>query len=167
MMAENVKGAAKNIDPSQSPVFAWEAEEFGVYEKTGSWTWMVVIVAVVVAVIFYFQKNWTGMLLSGAAAALISQGHVNPKKIRCAIFDGGIVINDKPHNFGEMKSFWLLNERHPMVRFERVSRFTASVSMPLGKTDPEQVRLFLAKRLPEHEERGEDLSDRISRWFRF
>lgn len=167
-MAEEEKPVAKRIDASQQPVFAWEAEEFGVYQKSGSWGILVAFVAVIVIVVFVLQKNWTGVALAVAAAiALISQGFSKPKKIRVAVFDGGVVINDKPHNFGEMKGFWLLASPHPMVRFERVSRFAMPISMPLGETNVDQVRSFLLKRLPEHEDRGEDLSDTISRWIKF
>ncbi len=166
--AEDSKEKRK-IDPSESPVFVWDAQEFSVYQKGGSWTLIIIVVALALIGTFYFIKNWTGIVLVVAAvAALISQGGAKPKTVKCAIFDGGVVINNKPYNFGELKAFWLLASPHLMVRFEKASRFSVPVTMPLGeRTDPEQVRLFLLKRLPEHEDRGEDVSDRISRWMRF
>jgi len=160
--------APKTIDTSEKPIFSWEAEEFNHYEKSGSWTLSVIIFGLVVAGLFFWMKNWTGVGLAIAGmAAIISQGYAKPKKIRCAIFQGGVVINDKPHNFGELKSFWLIHTPSTILRFEQPSRFSMTISAPISDSvDSEQVRLFLKKRLPEHEDRGEDLSDRISRWIK-
>lgn len=164
---EEVK-ADKKINPDEEPVLFWEAPEFHIYEKGTTWSAGIIIGAIVLAGIFFWLKNWTGMALAvAAAAALLSQGYIKPKNVRCAIFDGGVVIGNKPYNFGELKSFWLFENPIPIIRFEKASRFAMAVTMPLGKTDPEQVRIFLRKRLPEHEERGEDISDRITRWLRF
>jgi len=159
---------AKTINPREDPIFLWEAPEFHVFEKGGNWTVIIFLVAIAMIGTFIWLKNWTGIaLVIAGVAALVSQGFIKPKPIRCAIFDGGIVINDKPYNFSELKSFWMFDMPMLVVRFEKASRFSMPLTMPLGKMNAEQVRLYLAKKLPEHEERGEDLSDRISRWLRF
>jgi len=166
-MADEGK-SLKTIDPNEEPIFSWEAQEFAVYDKGNTWSLYIVIGAVVLIGIFVWQKNWTGVALAvAAAAAMISQGHSKPKPVKCAIFQGGVVLNDKPYNFADLKAFWLVDGDHPMVRLEKASRFTMPVNLPIGKTNPEQIRLYLAKRLPEHEDRGEDAADRISRWLKF
>jgi hypothetical protein len=159
---------SKTIDPSEEPVLSWDAEEFAAYDKGNGWTVYIILGAIVLIGVFIWLKNWTGIALAAAAAiALISQGYSKPKPVHCAIFQGGVVLNEKPYNVADLKSFWLGGGDHPMDRFEKISRFSMAVNMPLGKTDPEQVRLYLAKRLPEHEDRGEDVMDRISRTWRF
>jgi hypothetical protein len=166
-MADNAN-AQKTIDPNEEPVFNWEAQEFALYDKGSAWTIYIVLGAVVLIGIFVWLQNWTGVALAvAAAAALISQGHSKPRPVRCVIFQGGVVLNEKPYNFADLKSFWLVGGSHPLVRFERASRFAMSINLPIGKNDPEQIRLYLSKRLPEHEDRGEDVSDRISRWLKF
>lgn len=166
-MADETK-RGKTIDPNEEPIFTWEAEEFALYDKGNGWTVYIILAAIVLIGVFIWLKNWTGIALAiAAAAAMISQGYSKPKPVHCAIFQGGVVLNEKPYNFADLKSFWVVGGTHPMIRFEKISRFTMPINLPLGKTDAEQVRLYLAKRLPEHEERGEDAMDRISRWLKF
>ena len=168
MAKSDEKKANKVINPSEEPVFSWEAEEFPIYQKGNVWTLLVIGSALALIAVFIWLKNWTGIALAvAAAAALISQGHSKPKKVQCVVFQGGIVVNNKPYNFADLKSFWTLETPYPAVRIEKASRLSMPLTVPLGNFDPEQVRLYLSKRLPEHEDRGEDVSDLVGRWLKF
>jgi len=67
-----------------------------------------------------------------------------------------------------MKSFWVIFGENRMVRLQPQGRLSASVNMPISKNeDPEQVRLYLVKHLPEDENKGEDMADTLQRWIKF
>lgn len=158
----------KNKTSSNIPVFKWQAKEFPDYKKDGGWFATVVIVTLALAALFYWQKNWTATgVVIAAGGALLAQSRIRPKKINCEVYRSGVVVGGKAHPFETLKSFWIIYGEHPSVRLEQTSRFKAPINMPIIDEDPEQIRLFIAKFLPENEERGEDVTDTISRWLRF
>ena len=153
---------------SEKPVFSWEAPEFAFYSKNSTWYLIIILAAVVLIVFFAWQKNWTAVGVSAAAGiALFAQAQIKPKSLKCALYRSGVVINDRVYTYDEMKSFWIVFSDHPFIRFERARRLSSNVNLPIAEEDPEQIRLFLAKYLPQDEEKGEDLADTIQRWFRF
>jgi len=154
--------------PDNTPVFSWEAREFTDYKKNGSWFAIVIVVAIALAAYFIWQKNWTATgVVVAASFALIAQSRAKPKKVKCEVFRSGIVVDEKAYPYETLKSFWVLGGDHPKVRLEQTSRFKAPINMPIADEDPEQIRLFLAKKLPENEDQGEDFTDTVSRWLRF
>ena len=165
---KDTKPKAIKKDVSDQAVFQWEAREFADYKKGGGWFAIVIVVALGLIAFFIWQRNWTAAGVIGAAAlALIAQSRIRPKKIKCEVYRDGIVVNEKAHTYETLKSFWIIIGDHPKIRLEQTSRFSAQINMPISDEDPEQIRLFLAKHLPENESKGEDLTDTISRWFRF
>ncbi|TSC93446.1 MAG: Uncharacterized protein Athens101428_683 [Candidatus Berkelbacteria bacterium Athens1014_28] len=99
---------------------------------------------------------------------LISQSRTSGKKKSYAIYDQGITIDDRVYGFDQLKSFWIFDSQgRAIVRFEQLSRLALPIEMPIDLENPEQVRLFLSKHLPEAEDRGEDVADKINRWIKF
>lgn len=158
-----------NIDFSaEKPVFQWKAAEFAQYKKSGGWYLIVVGAALGLLVVFYFLRNWTAMgVVAAAALALIAQARTKPRSVSVSVYRAGIVVNDRVYPFPALKSFWLIPGEHPTFRLEPTGFFRPSINVPIADEDPEQIRLFLAKFLPEDENRGEDLADIIQRWTRF
>ena len=164
-MADNVKKAALTDD---RPLFTWKANEFAVYQKNFVWFLLALLVAAVLCSYFIWAQSWTaaGVVIAGVLA-LLSTSRLTPKKISCGLYRDGVVIEEKAYRFADLKSFWMIDGQHPMVRFARPGRFSTAINMPIAEEDPEQVRLFLSKYLPEEENRGEDVADVISRWIKF
>ena len=155
-------------DVAEKPVFTWTAPEFAAYSKSSSWFLLVVVAAIVLIGIFVWQKNWTAVAVVAAAAlALIIQAKTKPKMQKCSIYRSGVVIDEKVYPFSGLKSFWIVYGEHPYIRIAQAKRLSSNVNLPIAEEDPEQVRLFLAKFLPEEEQNGEDFSDTIQRWLRF
>lgn len=158
-----------NIDPSsEKPVFQWKAAEFAQYQKNSIWYFVVVIATLALAGLFFWLKNWTAMGVVGAAAlALIAQAGTKPKKISVALYRTGLVANDKVYPYSSLKSFWIIPGEHPVFRVEQAGFLKPHINVPIADEDPAQIQLFMAKFLPEDENRGEDLADIIQRWTRF
>lgn len=162
------KTAEKQVNINEKPVFSWSAPEFVSYTKTSSWFLIITAVALVLIGLFTWQKNWTAVgVVVAAALALMLQAQTKPKTLQCSLYRSGIVIDDKVYPYDSLKSFWIAFSDHPFVRFSQIRRLSSNIHMPISEEDPEQVRLFLSKFLPEDENSGEDISDTIQRWLKF
>lgn len=157
------------ISPQDKPVFYWQAIDFESHDKPKGWTTMVVLAGVILAGIFVLMGLWLAVAVVAAAIfALLSQANSRGKKRNYALYDQGVTVDDKVFSFDQFKSFWIFpyQERF-VVRFDQLRRFSLPVEMPIDGENPEQIRLFLTKHLPEAEDRGEDVSDTINRWIKF
>jgi len=168
-MAKDNKIESKEFVPSNEPIFFWDAVEFESYKKPTGWLTYVIVVAVVLVAAFIYMKLWLAAAVVVAACfALYSQAHTSGKKKSYAIYEQGITIDDKVFAFDQFKSFWMIiGENRGIIRFEQLRRFALPVEMPIGEENPEQIRLLLSKHLPESEDRGEDITDRINKWIKF
>jgi len=168
-MAKEEKDTTKEFVPGDKPVFFWQAVEFESNKKPSGWLTYLILIAVVLIAAFIYMKLWLAAAVVVAACfALYSQAHTSGKKKSYAVYDQGITIEDKVYAFDQFKSFWVIaNESKTIVRFEQLRRFALPIEMPTGDEDPEQIRLFLSKHLPEAEDRGEDIADRINKWIKF
>lgn len=167
-MVENKK-AEVTISPSDKPVFYWQTTEFESHDKGSSWFVYLVVIGLAIAAIFLYMRLWMAAAVAVMAVfALWSQSRTRGKKRNYAIYNQGITIDSRVYTFDQFKSFWIFPYQEKIiVRFEQVRRFALPVEMPIGEENPEQVRLFLSKHLPEAEDRGEDITDTINRWIKF
>lgn len=150
------------------PVFAWQSPEFVRYKKDNKWLVYLIMIAIVLSVILGFMHIWSGVVLVIVAAIVfITLSETHPKNLSCAVYTEGLVIDDKVYNYEQIKSFWISFGDLPKAKFQLTGRLGAVITMPLGEEDPEQIRLYLSKHMPEEEDRGEDLTDTINRLLRF
>ena len=168
-MAEDKKEAKPEISPADKPVFYWQAIEFESNPKPSGWLLYVALIAIVLLAALLYLKIWLGAAVVVAAFfALYSQSGSKGKKRNYAIYDQGITVDSRVYTFDQFKSFWIFPyQDRIIVRLEQLRRFALPIEMPIGEENPEQVRLFLSKHLPELEQQGEDISDRINRWIKF
>ncbi len=159
----------KKVDQSEEkPVFTWKAAEFETHQKGIGWFATVIFGALLLVILFAINKNWTAAgVVFAAGLAFVSLARTNPKKIKCSLYHSGILIENKAYRFSDLKSFWVIYGDHPRVRFAQPGKLSAHINMPISDEDPEQIRLFISKYLPEQEDRGEDFSDIFSRWIKF
>lgn len=171
-MTENKKVESRRAEALpgfDKPIFSWRTGEFAEQKKSGGWFFLIIIVAVALVALFIYLANWTAAgVVAAGAFALIMLSNTRAKTVSYAIYQNGIVVNDRAYPYDKMKSFWLVPGQVVVIRFEPESRFAAHINVPISADeDPEQVRLYLMKHLPEEEDRGEDITDRINRWMKF
>lgn len=152
------------------PVFSWQAPEYHrPQERNNRKLLLVILAAIVIAIVFGWQGQWSSVAVVVAAVfvlLVISRG--SAKIVKCAIYSAGVVVDNNIYNFDQFKSFWLLFTDRYKIRLQRVGRFGGQVTLPLSDNeDPEQIRIFLQKHLPEEEDNGRDLNDIINHWLRF
>ncbi len=167
-MAKNIEDRADKIDQKiDKPVFIWESPDRIVYGKNISWYIAVAGVTLSLAAILYYQQLWSGMILVLIAATmfiLLSQS--KPRIVKCAVYNQGVVVDDKVYRYTDFKSFWLTLSDIPKARFQMNGIAAGVLTMPLAETDPEQIRLYLSRYLPEDEDKGEDFSDIVNRFLK-
>jgi hypothetical protein len=153
---------------TEKPVFQWTTAEFAQYTKTSVWYIVVVLIAITLCVLFWWMKNWTAIgVIVAATIALIAQARAKPRNVAVSIYRAGVVLNDKVYPYSALKSFWIIPGEHPVFRLDRTGFLAAHINVPIADEDPAQIQLFLAKFLPEDQDRGEDIADVIQRWTRF
>ncbi len=159
----------ETISPTDKPVFFWQTTEFESHKKPKGWLFYVILAGLLLTAGFLWFKYWLAAgVVVAATLALISQSRTSGKKKSYAIYDQGITIDDRVYGFDQLKSFWIFDSQgRAIVRFEQLSRLALPIEMPIDLENPEQVRLFLSKHLPEAEDRGEDVADKINRWIKF
>ncbi|MEK9155859.1 MAG: hypothetical protein AAB360_00965 [Patescibacteria group bacterium] len=150
------------------PVFSWESPEYVHYTKGAGWFVAVGAVALAIAGLLYWQGLASGAIVAVAAGAvfmIISK--VKPKPLRLAVYPDGVVVGDRVYRYGQFKSFGIIRGEIAKAKLDLVGRFSGEVVLPLKNIDPEQIRLYLKKHLPENEDINEDLSDIVNRLFKF
>lgn len=154
----------KKVDVSSKPIFSWQSPEFVRYSRDKKWFFFAVLITIVLAGVFILLKQWSSVVLVAVAGSVfIALSNAHPKNIICALYNEGVVVDGKVYDFSQFKSFWLSgNADLPKISLQQTGRFGGHINMPTKDQDFEQIRLFLAKHLPE-EQPKEDLSDIISR----
>ena len=167
-MAEVQNKTKHKFNPGgEKPIFTWVAPEFIKYKKTTGWFVAVFIVGIILGIIFAMQGQWSGVALVIAAILVFTTlSGAKPKKISSSLYLDGVVTDGKVFAFNQFKSFWIEMGDLPKAKLQLLGRLAGQVSLPLFDIDPEQVRLFLGKHLPE-ENRGPDIVDQINRFIRF
>ena len=152
---------------TNKPIFSWQSPEFVSYKRDAKWIVGIIAIVLVLLVILVFQKLWTGAGMVAVAGVLfLVISNTKPKEIACAVYNEGIVVDKKVYNFNQFKSFWLVNGALPKLLFQLTGRLAGQITMPLDDMDPEQIRMFISKHLPEEDEKSEDFTDIINRLFR-
>lgn len=142
--------------------FVWETREYHHTPKTSDWFWALGIVAAACIFIAVLLGNVLfGIFIALAAFALALYAARRPKNIRVEINSKGIRVNDTIFPFAHIHGFALfVDGRSPSLVLTMDKLLMPHILIPLGDTEPEDVRSLLAPRLKE-EHYEEPLSQKI------
>ena len=168
-MAEDTKKSKAEIKiATEKPIFSWQSPEFVRYKKDKKWFIYMILVVIALAIIFSLLHQWSGVaLVVVAALVFITLSGAHPKNVSCAVYSAGIVVDGKVYDFSQFKSFWMTYGDLPKIKMQLTGRIAGQITIPLGQEDPEQIRLFFEKHLPQEEDKGDDLNDTVNRLLRF
>ena len=150
----------------------WSAPEFPYYEKSPLWQWGVMTVAVLVAVIALFQKNFLFAVFAVVGGLLVSfWGKREPETLEFMLSGKGLDIEKRKfYPFETLTGFALIEGDENATVHEFVIRTKSIVNPYLKLTIPreqrERIREFLASHLPEIEYE-ESLTHHIAKLLRF
>lgn len=131
--------------------FVWETHEYHHTPKTSDWFWALGIVALACVFVSVLLGNVLfAVFIALAAFALSLYAARKPKEIRAEINSKGVRVNNTIFPFAHIHGFALsLDGRSPALVLTMQKLLMPHILIPLGETDPEDIRTLLSVRLPE------------------
>jgi len=159
------------VDGQKQPevLYSWDAEEYTQAERNISWYWWALAVALVIVIYAVIIQQWTliaVVLVAGVVIYLV--GKTEPRTFTHELLDTGIRVGGRLYPYTTLQSFWFVIEgRVRELKVLQSGKLKPLLSLQLGNADVEQIRRVLSRFLPEEEERGEDIVDKMGRFLKF
>jgi hypothetical protein len=153
---------------SEKPILNWESPDKAEYKRGPVWYIVVIVISLGLLALLYYQKLWSGVALVGVSSVIfLFFSRVKPKTVKCAVYNQGVVINDKVYRYEDFKSFWVSDLDMRRIRFQLTGRLAGQATMPLMGMDLDQVTLFLSRHLPEDSSQTDDIVDIVNNLIKF
>ncbi len=147
-------------------LYTFKTTDFYYHPKQPAWYVNMVIVFAGLAAIFiiYFNYYLTAAVIVLAMVALFVHASKEPKQIRVEVREKQIKIGRRKYPYSKLISYWIYTQgAYPKLYLKTDDLLFDLVSVPLGEGDPEKIKESLTGLLPQ-EEKGEIISDKVSRW---
>ena len=151
-------------------IISWQAAEFKHYPKNLGWYVTLVSIAILVIAFFVFVEVdiYAAVCLGIIAILIILFSRQKPQIVEIELNSKGVRFGNLSYPYKQLKYFWVVhNERHQTVNFHTSAFVNNILILELEDQDPDQVRDFLIKHLPEHSETEETSSQKIMHRFKF
>lgn len=153
------------------PVFAWEGSEYSFEERGSDWYWALgIVAAAAIVTCVLFGNILLAVVIFAGACTVALQAAKAPRLHRFAVYEDGIVIDDRLYPYADMRDFAILEfidpEQPPALSIKTNHILAPHLMIPIHDYDPEDVYDYISIHLPEgmHEE---TLLDRITALLRF
>jgi hypothetical protein len=159
-----------NNQIQKSESLSWEAPEYIHHPKTAIWYIFFTLVAVGLIIYSFYLKSVLTMITFGLIIILgFIFSHKKPAIVSHKLTSNGIVLGDIIYPYKNIVKFWILyNPPHvKTLNLETTAYVNQHVALQLGDQDPVEVKIYLAKHLPEDLEKEESLTDAIARRLKF
>jgi len=162
------KKPTKLAVPATTKIIAWKAPDYYTFEKSPYWSLGIGALAIVLCAILIFTQNYFPIIIIVLAVIVTFQiAHERPPTQEFALDEGGILSRNSYLPYLEIKSFWVAKHGNKSVLYlEPVNRAKSAITIPLGNQNPNEVKDFLLRFVPEKFEYGELLSEKLIRIFR-
>ncbi|MBU2564515.1 hypothetical protein KKA23_02970 [Patescibacteria group bacterium] len=132
--------------------FKWQALEFNKTEKQKSWFIIPGIITIVLGIFALMNNNILFLILIVLGFFIFYiYANKDPKEINLKINEKGIQIQEKIYDFDEISSFWVFYNppEQKELSFRGKKAFIPYIKIPLDDQDPNELRKYLLKFLPE------------------
>lgn len=148
---------------------SWQAPEFKHYEKNAGWYVSLISITILIVGFFLIQKDIFAAVTTGILGALIVLfSRQKPEIINIEIDNKAVKIGNVEIPYKQIKHFWVVHkEHHKTVNMETTTLVNNMIILELNDQDPEKVRMFLSKHLPEHELTEPTPIQRLTHWLKF
>ena len=148
---------------------SWHAPEYRHYEKNAGW--YVTLISIVILIIGFFlvQKDIFAAITTGLLGVLVVVfSRQRPEMVPVELDHKALKMGKIEIPYKQIKHFWVVhNEKHKTVNLETTTLVNNMVILELEDQDPEQIRQFLSRYLPEHPETEPTPIQRITHWLKF
>lgn len=148
----------------------WKAVLYESKHKSVDWFWMLgffVVLGTGVSIYFGNYPFASALLVGGLVLGMFANDHIQEEEYN--ITTSSIETKDEIYKYSDIKSFWVFTEgaadKHRLL-LNLKRTFFNHITIPLGDTDPEKVRLVLRKYVLERKQLPL-LSDAIMDWLKF
>lgn len=166
MALDNIKKAEPRTVNTE---ISWVAPQIINAPRANSWYWIVSIVALVLAVVFFFMKNYLGIVvvvITPIVFYLMSQGK-NPE-IKYKIDQLGVMVGEKTYLYNNLKSYWIIDSYpYAVLYIETTKKLLPPLTIHLVNIDAEKVDNFIGQYLPHSKNKKSPISDNISKLMGF
>ena len=131
----------------------WHAREYIHTEKSADWYWIVAIIVASVAVISIILSNLIFAILIIVSFFTLSLfASRKPEIILMEINNLGVNVGNTHYPYVHLESFWIeTRELYPRLILKSKKTFMPFVVILIEDMEPEKIREFLLKHLPEVE----------------
>ncbi len=137
---------------SLPPYIEWQTPEYLYYEKSADWYWTLGIVTLGLVIVAVITHNvlFASLIVVGSFALVLYAVRA-PRTIMIRISGSGVRINDRLFPFEALQSFWIFYRPGGLQELSLRSQkaIMPHIKIPLGDTDPNEVREFLKQYLDE------------------
>jgi len=144
--------------------FQWQTQKNAQQKTNKFWLIGLIIAGLACLIISFWQKNFILAILTILILFVIFQfSRKDSSTHNFSVNDQGIQIDEKLYPYQFLKSFWIFYEPNGIQELSIESKKTIVplVKIPLYSQDPNEIRKFLLRYLPEKEQ-GESLLDIIA-----
>ena len=146
----------------------WKDFEFTHYPKSKEWSRRVIIIGGIVFLLALISKNFLfALFIAIATFVFLVLATLPPRHVDFEITEKGIRVGSTLYLFHSLQSFWMRKDEHPpklVLKSEKF--FIPYIIIPLGDTNPDEVKNYMLKYLKEdvHEK---DLIEVIADYIQF
>lgn len=132
--------------------FEWEAPEFEKKEKNKSWFILPAILTIILGIIALVTENILFLIfIILAFVVFYMYANKEPRVLKFKISEKGIEIAERLYPLDTLRSFWLFYNppEEKEISFRSKKTFFPYLRLPLAEQNPNEIREFLLKFLPE------------------
>lgn len=156
----------KQSSVSDKIVLNWEAPSFQKNDRTIKWYLGALVIIVALIAYSAWQQDWfvIGVTIVVSAVMFWYIYSINPRDVVYKITPIGFYVDDKFYPFSEMHSFWMVyNESVKNIYIAFNKKYLPALIVNIEAIDPVILEGYLLKKIPEQEDRGENLADKLTR----
>jgi len=149
---------------------SWEAWEFKHYPKSLGWYVTLISVSVLVVAFFIFVESdiFAAVSLAIIAALIIIFSRQLPQKVNIELSPKGVKFGNLLYPHKQLKYFWIVNnQNHKTLNLQTSAFVNNTVILELEDQDPEVIRNYLIRYLPEHPQTEETPAQKIMHKLKF
>ena len=154
----------EELGKNDSDKISWEAQEYGVRDRTTGWYLGILAVAVALITVGILAKSYFFVIfVVFAFGMMFFYSKRESRKTLFIIAEDGIYLGRRFYQYGYFKSFWILDKIKPgELVLETPNIMNHYLNIPLPEVDPEKIRDFVSRFIPE-KEYNEGFMDALAR----
>lgn len=151
---------------SDKVVLNWSAPSFQKNDKTTRWYLSAGLIIVLLIAYSAWQQDWFVIVVTIIVSAVMFWyiHSISPHNVSYRVTPIGFYLDEKFYPFSEMHSFWMVyNESVKNIYIAFNKKYLPSLIINIEAVDPVILKGYLLKKIPEQEDRGESLADKLTR----